>query len=959
MATAEKTNRKHNDRRQATWFSHHAHTLIIAAFTFLLYANMLGNGYNLDDELVTRNHRLTSQGISAIPEIFASPYYQDNMGYAYEYRPIVLSTFAIEHAIFGEKPFVSHLISLLLYIALCIALYKFLLLVGGGISPFLAFMITLFFSAFTPHTEVVCSIKNRDEILGFLFSIMAMQYVLIAEMKKKHFLYGAAVLFYVLALLNKITFLGLMPVILFVQVFFSRAQFTNVILCSAALAIPSFLLIGIGNLYDKLLITLAVLVTGPVFYAIRELLFIDMKAELSRLWGKLVIQVRTALEWLSTEVKIGSINLSLKEGLGLQTFRPSFRDVVVSLLLAGVYVHSYLYFQKAEAIIALIGLWSLVVFAGQGIAWWAYLFFAAIVGAYTSENFTPDIITTSLVHCVGALLLYGFYIGPKQRKLPTLLLAALFGANHLWKIIELENQAATGFAAAVIELFLVYLSYLVIPRVYLTYSVKLGKIMSVGVVVVTVLINLVIGKVELNILAFVATSIFIFWWVNKSVRPRLVMPLIGVLIVGLVVALQNDPQNSERKTPVIEVVNTISDVSKTTKTTVLPDNQDRPISYIETPTLHAISWSEKAGTSLVVMLHYLKKTIVPYPLAFYYGFAFIVPHTISSPTALISLVLLCGVFLVAFYFLKANWIISLGLLLYLTTVLMYSNLFLPVPGIVADRYLLVSSLGWCIVLGYGLFYLLQKFVANRKIESWKDLPLSARLILLLPLLMYSVLTFSRNLDWKDHLTLMRKDVQYVTNSAQAHNLLGLNIMKYATSSPLSSAEQVGLFQEAVVHFKKSHEIYPKTFNVVYDIGRVYAGLNEADSAIVYFEKASELDTLFPDLYLNLGDIHLAKGNLTQAIPCYAKYTDLVPNIYDGFSKLSYVYFQLKQYEQSISTNRRAMATLPNNLDPYINIGQTYTAMGRRDSARLWLLKADSLSGGNNPNVKNLLQSLVE
>ncbi len=67
----------------------------IFLFSFVIYANTIPNDYNLDDELVTQNHRLTSKGISAIPEIFTSPYYEDKAGYKYEYRPIVLISFAI------------------------------------------------------------------------------------------------------------------------------------------------------------------------------------------------------------------------------------------------------------------------------------------------------------------------------------------------------------------------------------------------------------------------------------------------------------------------------------------------------------------------------------------------------------------------------------------------------------------------------------------------------------------------------------------------------------------------------------------------------------------------------------------------------------------------------------------------------------------------------------------------
>ena len=101
------------------FYSKYFYELIIIAFALLLYSNSLFNGYNMDDELVTRNHRLTSKGIAAIPEIFSSPYYQDEAGYAYEYRPVPLTTFAIEHSLFGDNVFVGHLISCLLYAFLC------------------------------------------------------------------------------------------------------------------------------------------------------------------------------------------------------------------------------------------------------------------------------------------------------------------------------------------------------------------------------------------------------------------------------------------------------------------------------------------------------------------------------------------------------------------------------------------------------------------------------------------------------------------------------------------------------------------------------------------------------------------------------------------------------------------------------------------------------------------------
>ena len=49
------------------WQSKHFTAGLIFFAAFLLFANSISGGYNLDDELVTINHRLTSKGISAIP----------------------------------------------------------------------------------------------------------------------------------------------------------------------------------------------------------------------------------------------------------------------------------------------------------------------------------------------------------------------------------------------------------------------------------------------------------------------------------------------------------------------------------------------------------------------------------------------------------------------------------------------------------------------------------------------------------------------------------------------------------------------------------------------------------------------------------------------------------------------------------------------------------------------------
>jgi hypothetical protein len=149
---------------------------LIGIFSFLVFANSFSNGYNLDDELVTQNHPLTSRGLEAFGDIFTSPYYSDEMGYAYGYRPIVHLSFAIEHQFFGEKPSISHFFNVILFALSAMLFFKFLLKLLGENKQNFALLATLLFVVHPIHTEVVANIKGRDELFGFLFGLMAVVY---------------------------------------------------------------------------------------------------------------------------------------------------------------------------------------------------------------------------------------------------------------------------------------------------------------------------------------------------------------------------------------------------------------------------------------------------------------------------------------------------------------------------------------------------------------------------------------------------------------------------------------------------------------------------------------------------------------------------------------------------------------------------------------------------------------
>ncbi len=126
----------------------------------------------VNSQIYSANHRLTSKGISAIPEIYSSPYYQDDMGYSYGYRPTTLASFAIEKSLLGESAIASHSVNLILYLITCLLIFFLLKRVFPDKTE-MALFTALLFTVHPIHTEVVASIKNRDEILALLFMLLA------------------------------------------------------------------------------------------------------------------------------------------------------------------------------------------------------------------------------------------------------------------------------------------------------------------------------------------------------------------------------------------------------------------------------------------------------------------------------------------------------------------------------------------------------------------------------------------------------------------------------------------------------------------------------------------------------------------------------------------------------------------------------------------------------------------
>lgn len=192
--------------------------VIILALSFFLYGNTIKNNYNLDDIFVIKNNPQVLKGIKAIPEIFTNRYFENRQA-KFGYRPLTKAVFAVEVSLFGVNPHISHFINIVLYAILVYVLLIWLKRIfEQSVGNLFIWAILLLWMFHPIHTEVVASLKNREEILYLMFAILSsLQFMNFIELGKFRYLILAVILYAIsyLAKQSAISFVVMLPVLFY------------------------------------------------------------------------------------------------------------------------------------------------------------------------------------------------------------------------------------------------------------------------------------------------------------------------------------------------------------------------------------------------------------------------------------------------------------------------------------------------------------------------------------------------------------------------------------------------------------------------------------------------------------------------------------------------------------------------------------------------------------------------
>ena len=183
--------------------------IVIALISISVYFNALKSEFVFDDEFIVEKNTLI-RNMKNIHQIFVSSYWGEHSKDTLLYRPIVITTFAIDYSIWKLNPFGYHLTNIVINTINCVLFYFFTLLIFSSLSVenkltqkhyLVAFISSLIFAVHPVHTEAVTNIVGRTELLAMFFYISA--FILYVNFTRHFYFYWLSIVCYLLGLLSK------------------------------------------------------------------------------------------------------------------------------------------------------------------------------------------------------------------------------------------------------------------------------------------------------------------------------------------------------------------------------------------------------------------------------------------------------------------------------------------------------------------------------------------------------------------------------------------------------------------------------------------------------------------------------------------------------------------------------------------------------------------------------------
>ncbi|MBT8230916.1 MAG: tetratricopeptide repeat protein [Bacteroidia bacterium] len=357
------------------------------------------------------------------------------------------------------------------------------------------------------------------------------------------------------------------------------------------------------------------------------------------------------------------------------------------------------------------------------------------------------------------------------------------------------------------------------------------------------------------------------------------------------------------------------------------------------------SGPEKMATIIFTLGKYIQLLVLPHPLVHdYYPRAIDIMH-FSDWKVLLSIALYVLMVVMAFLCWKKDKFISFGILFFLITLSIVSNIVFPIGTNMSERFMFMPSLGFSIVLGRVIY---KYFGQSRFLLGISGLFILA----------YSFKTVSRNGVWKDDFTLFTSDVSEDTRSAKLLNAAG-GAKSDKASKMNEGPEKTKLLNEAISHLTRAIEIHPTYRNAYLLLGNTHYYAKRYHEAIATYDKCLEISPGYREVMNNFPIILREGGKEMGKIQDFNtaelwlnRAFQMNPQDFETLRLLGITYGIKGQHQKAIEFFEKAIGVNPGEAVVYASMGTAYLNLGDREKSNFYFQKAKEID----PNALNHLSN---
>ena len=176
--------------------------------------------------------------------------------------------------------------------------------------------------------------------------------------------------------------------------------------------------------------------------------------------------------------------------------------------------------------------------------------------------------------------------------------------------------------------------------------------------------------------------------------------------------------------------------------------------------------AEKYATIFFTLGKYIQLLFYPHPLTWdYYPWHISITDWSNVWVIVIAIFyVFIGIMAIVCTVRRKNPIVAASIWLYLIPLSIVSNIFFPIGAFMGDRFVFMSSLGFCLFMAW---------LVAEVIYRWATFNMTTVIVLLVLILGgYGYKTISRNMVWKNNFTLLTHDINISQNSAKGHHDVG-------------------------------------------------------------------------------------------------------------------------------------------------------------------------------------------